>query len=152
MKKKIMMLSCIAACAIVSGYVGMKAYESHAYESNSLLMQNVEALTQDGGDKGADEAPSDGLVTCVGPTWRDSFIKTGKITAREHCKDTIDNYVVYPFSKCCSAHQGEGNLIGNNIEMNCGTPIKRTPIPCEGEEMHQSLEDIMSEYFRKESY
>ena len=97
MKKKIMMLSCIAACAIVSGYVGMKAYESHAYESNSLLMQNVEALTQDGGDKGADEAPSDGLVTGVGPTWRDSFIKTGKITAREHCKDTIDNYVVYPF-------------------------------------------------------
>ena len=52
MKKKIMMLSCIAACAIVSGYVGMKAYESHAYESNSLLMQNVEALTQDGGDNG----------------------------------------------------------------------------------------------------
>ncbi|MDO4737311.1 MAG: hypothetical protein ACI3ZJ_07920 [Bacteroidaceae bacterium] len=47
MKKKIMMLSCIAACAIVSGYVGMKAYESHAYESNSLLIQNVEALTSD---------------------------------------------------------------------------------------------------------
>lgn len=46
MKKKIMMLSCIAACAIVSGYVGMKAYESHAYENNSLLIQNVEALTQ----------------------------------------------------------------------------------------------------------
>lgn len=40
-----MMLSCIAACAIVSGYVGMKAYESHADEMNKLFMENVEALS-----------------------------------------------------------------------------------------------------------
>ena len=44
MKKKFMMLSCIAAVAIAT-VVGKKTYESHAYETNSLLMQNVEALT-----------------------------------------------------------------------------------------------------------
>lgn len=45
MKKKIfLMLPCIAAVAIAT-FVGKKALESHAYETNSLLMQNVEALT-----------------------------------------------------------------------------------------------------------
>ena len=118
MKKKIMMLSCIAACAFVSGYVGMKAYESHAYESNSLLMQNVEALTQNGEDNGEMPPPEDGLVICYGPKWRDSFIRAGKVTAREHDseKDTLDNYVVYPVSKCCASHEGAGIIRGNNID------------------------------------
>lgn len=40
-----MMLSCIAAVAIAT-VVGKKTYESHAYETSSLLMQNVEALTK----------------------------------------------------------------------------------------------------------
>lgn len=44
MKKKLfMMLPCIAAVAIAI-IVGKKTYESNAYESSSLLMQNVEAL------------------------------------------------------------------------------------------------------------
>lgn len=38
------MLSCIAAVAIAS-FVGKKAFEPHAYETNDLLLQNVEALT-----------------------------------------------------------------------------------------------------------
>ena len=39
-----MMLSCIAAVAIAT-VVGKKTFESHAYETNSLLLQNVEALS-----------------------------------------------------------------------------------------------------------
>ena len=54
MRKKTMMLSCIAACAIVSGYVGMKAYESHAEDVNNLIMENVEALSQDGDNSDRD--------------------------------------------------------------------------------------------------
>jgi len=44
MKKKVIMLSCIAAVAIAS-FVGTKAFQSNAYE-NGLLVQNVEALSQ----------------------------------------------------------------------------------------------------------
>ena len=46
MKKNfILALPCIAAVAFAT-FVGKKALEASAYESNSLLMQNVEALTQ----------------------------------------------------------------------------------------------------------
>lgn len=38
------MLPCLAAVAIAT-FVGKKAFEAHAFEANSLLMQNVEALT-----------------------------------------------------------------------------------------------------------
>ena len=55
MKKKIIMLPCIAAIAIAT-VVGKKTFESHANETSSLLMQNVEALSQ-GGDN-----PPDGYV------------------------------------------------------------------------------------------
>ena len=44
MKKKVIMLSCIAAVAIAS-FVGKKTFESNAYE-NGLMTQNVEALSQ----------------------------------------------------------------------------------------------------------
>lgn len=40
-----MMLSCIAAVAIAS-FVGKKAFEPHAYETNNLLLQNLEALAE----------------------------------------------------------------------------------------------------------
>ena len=41
MKKKVfLMLSCIAAVAIAT-FVGKKTFGSHAYETSSLLMQNV---------------------------------------------------------------------------------------------------------------
>jgi len=39
------MLLCIAAVA-TAAFVGKKTFESHAYETNNLLMQNVEALTK----------------------------------------------------------------------------------------------------------
>ena len=46
MKKKVfLMLLCIAAVAIAK-FVGKKTFEAHAYETSSLLRQNVEALTK----------------------------------------------------------------------------------------------------------
>lgn len=46
-KKKFLTTLSIAAVAIVSGYGGMKAYQSHAGETNKLLALNVEALAND---------------------------------------------------------------------------------------------------------
>ena len=43
-KKGFLMLSCIAAVAIAT-FVGKKTFESHAYETSSLMMQNVAALS-----------------------------------------------------------------------------------------------------------
>ncbi|MBR1666055.1 MAG: hypothetical protein IJ699_07540 [Bacteroidaceae bacterium] len=54
MKKKILMLPCIAAVAIAT-LVGKQAYEANAYESNELLMANVEALA-DNEENISDEA------------------------------------------------------------------------------------------------
>jgi hypothetical protein len=48
-KKKILTTLSIAAVAIVSGYGGMKAYQSHDVYPSDLLSQNIEALAK-GGD------------------------------------------------------------------------------------------------------
>lgn len=45
------MLPCIAAVAIAT-VVGKKTFGSHVHESDTLLMQNVEALSQNGESKG----------------------------------------------------------------------------------------------------
>ncbi|WP_091902364.1 NVEALA domain-containing protein [Prevotella sp. lc2012] len=57
MKKKVIMLSCIAAVAIAT-FVGTKTLQSNAYESG-LLAQNVEALSQ--GDTGEGDAGEDSI-------------------------------------------------------------------------------------------
>ncbi|MDY3063754.1 MAG: hypothetical protein SOW56_06980 [Bacteroidaceae bacterium] len=46
MKKKYLMLSCIAVVAIAT-FVGTKTLKSNAHEENSLLAQNVEALSEE---------------------------------------------------------------------------------------------------------
>lgn len=46
MKKNFLMLSCIAAI-VTATVVSKKTFESHADETNNLLMQNVEALSQE---------------------------------------------------------------------------------------------------------
>jgi len=50
-KRKIFMLSCIAAVAIAT-LVGTKTLQSNAYENNGLLIQNVEALAEGDADLG----------------------------------------------------------------------------------------------------
>lgn len=73
MKKKVfMMLPCIAAVAIVT-VIGKKTFESYAYKTNSLLMQNIEALTDN---------ESEGKSTCEGWLGTCSF----------KCKDCGYNY------------------------------------------------------------
>ena len=52
-KKNFLMLPCIAAVAIAT-FVGKKTFESHAYATSSLLMQNVEALADESDENGVD--------------------------------------------------------------------------------------------------
>jgi hypothetical protein len=51
-KKGFLMLSCIAAVAIVSVYSGIKAYQPHAKDCENMLLQNVEALAASGDNDG----------------------------------------------------------------------------------------------------
>ena len=67
MKKKFMMLSCIAAVAIAT-IVGKKTLESHAYETNNLLMQNVEALAT-GTDDDWSDCPRDKWIRNAKESW-----------------------------------------------------------------------------------
>jgi len=53
MKKKIFLLPCIAAVAIAT-FVGAKSFKTNASESNELLLQNVEALSQNNKNKDDD--------------------------------------------------------------------------------------------------
>ena len=69
MKKKIFMLSCIAAVAIAT-FVGKKTFESNAFESDALLVQNVEALSSgvDGADGTEPETGYNTVTTKKGST------------------------------------------------------------------------------------
>ncbi len=51
--KKVILKSTLAVVAVTLSCLGAwKAYEAYGSVNNSLLMQNIEALTQDGGDNG----------------------------------------------------------------------------------------------------
>ena len=72
------MLSCIAAVAIAT-FVGKKTFGSNAFESDALLVQNVEALSS-----GVD---GEGLVK------KDCYnsITTSKGTTVRYCPDCADH-------------------------------------------------------------
>lgn len=75
MKKRIILLSCIAAVAIAT-FVGTKTLEPNAYE-NGLLTQNVEALSQgdthsgEGGILGSSCVPESGRLCIFNLTLQD---------------------------------------------------------------------------------
>ena len=117
MKKKIfLMLPCIAAVAIAT-FVGKKTFESHAYETSSLLMQNVEALSQSGGDEGGngDDSPcSSGF-----PHFARIANLSGKIEIVRHYADGdngnygIDAVYIKDYAGCIA--DGSGNLKGGDF-------------------------------------
>ncbi len=50
MKKTILKSACVAVAAAASSFGAWKAYDAYQYEDNAMLMENVEALTQNDGD------------------------------------------------------------------------------------------------------
>lgn len=143
MKTKKFWLPCIAAVAIAT-FVGAKSLRTNASDGNSLLLQNIEALAEEGDES----APEDDLVICSGPLWADSFIKSGKVTTIEHHTDTLDKIVVYSISKCCAAHQGMGELQGDNTIYAIGSAEIKKIETCQGSLGHRSLMDVIIELYK----
>lgn len=144
MKKKFMMLSCIAAVAIAT-VVGKKTYESHAYETSSLLMQNVEALAEDDGE-GADDYESDDAPTpCKDGTEFYATIGTGETetTVRTHYMDGegdspgLDVTTEVKRKFCIGTGVGKKKGLGNAVisETTGATNIE----PCLGPRYHTPL-------------
>lgn len=140
-KRNLFMLPCVAAVAIAT-FVGKKTFESNTNGTNSLLMQNVEALTQN-----EPEILQNDLVVCMGPRCNISYIKSGKISTIEHQYDSIDVKTNYNISKCCcSSLNGNGDFQGNNTTMEYRSIGSDQNIECVGKANHIWLVDAVYEF------
>ena len=156
--KKTFKCGIAAAVVVAAGFAAYKSYGAYGAQDNSLLMQNIEALAQSnepGSEPGSDSsegvsggtnAPSDKYVVCNGPLWKDSYLKTGKVTTIIHLYDSVDIQAIYPVSKCCAKYQGEGILEGNNVGIGYGTAEKETEVKCQGESKHRSLPEAINDF------
>ena len=146
MKNNFLKSTFVVAIMAASATIGYMAYNQHQHQqlafANPLLAENLEALADNPGGLNALE---DQYVTCDGPLWADAFILSGKVTAIEHYVDTIDVIKVYPVSKCRAAHQGAGELRGNNSAVGFGNAIKEEYVECHGDRGHRSILDALSE-------
>ena len=87
MKKKFLLLPCIAAVAIAT-FVGTKTLKSNAYSANSLLLQNVEALTD---DNEADDSADRNACLQKGGNW--NMASVCKASGFENAKCEISGEV-----------------------------------------------------------
>lgn len=74
------------------------------------------------------------------------ILKTGKVTTVIHLSDSIDLQQIYPISKCCAKHQGEGILEGNNVGIGLGAAEKGTEVKCQDGSSHRSLAEAVFEF------
>ena len=109
MKKKILlMLPCIAAVAIAT-FVGTKSFKANASESNSLLMANVEALSEDTEPK--PQKCTKAREGATGSCYRDKTITLpdGKVVPYPEFAGTyvnsVEEYEVYPGSPINCQHE-----------------------------------------------
>lgn len=103
------MLPCIAAVAIAT-FVGKKTLESHAYETSSLLMQNVEALSANAEPGGDDDDNSE----CLGiPIYEDVGVLSGETDLRIHLADGkdgeygVDRITTVKYKQCMAKGRGK---------------------------------------------
>lgn len=94
---------------------GMFFYAKNEFvtNSNSLLLQNVEALSSDP----EKDAPTYDRFTCYGQKYLYSAITPATITAIEHMSDSIDAIVRAKIVKCTASgrdHTNEIGIPGNN--------------------------------------
>lgn len=126
------MLSCIAAVTIAT-FVGKKTYEKNAFESNALLAQNVEALSQGDTGGGASECEfGDPIYARIGTFY-------GKTNKRVHYNgggnvDHVFKDVTY--TECYAFDPNRGEVRGTNgaiINIDLGTYSIE---PCKGSNFH----------------
>ena len=121
MKAKNILKSTLAVVAVTASSFGAwKAYGTYGSVNNSLLMENLEALTLD------DENLKKGnLVTCYGPSeYKYPEIRIGSFEYYVHIPglalETKDGWIYYDELietdyEICTA-KGNGNLKGNNSD------------------------------------
>ena len=119
------MLSCIAAVAIAT-FVGKKTFEKNAFESNALLAQNVEALSQGDTGGGSSVCPGPDIYTFTGSFYGDTY-------ARFHFADGLDLvYKHVTYTECYADYPNLGvHKSGFNgyADINFGETSYE---PCEG--------------------
>ena len=111
MKKKFLfMLPCIAAVAFAT-FVGTKTLRSNASESNSLLMANVEALSEDTEPKPQPQKCTKAREGAMGSCYRDKTITLpdGRVVPYQEFAGTyvnsVEEYEVYPGSPIICQHE-----------------------------------------------
>ena len=133
------MLPCLAAIAIAT-VVGKKTFESHANETSSLLMQNVEALSNpDNGNDG--ESDVDYPCSMGTPRYARVATTSGKIEFVQHYSDGTDESngtdEVYTKSFVGCVADGTGSLKGDNFSIP-GSRSGSKYQECKGAQGHQS--------------
>ncbi len=138
MKKKVfMMLPCIAAVAIAT-IVGKRTLGLNANDTSSLLIQNVEALSQGGADDlgGDDDDPC-----AIGLThYSRTATTSGKVEVVSHYIDGsngskgIDEVYTISFTGCVA--DGSGSLKGANYSIP-GDKGTSSFQECEGPQGHK---------------
>lgn len=104
-KKHLVNLSCIATVAIAAIGIGMKTYSSYPYESSSLLMQNVEALS------------AQVETTCKPGFVRDRYLQVTTKTEKLTC--TVDGSISYKDSVFAGEYKKEKEYLVVITETNC---------------------------------
>ena len=100
MKKKIILMPCIVAVAFAT-FVGKNTFESHANETVDLLMQNLEALSND----------EDDWSDCP----RDKYIRNAKESWCEHTVQYDAGFGFYIKVKGEKIKLGAGAKVGATI-------------------------------------
>ena len=96
----------------LSGLCGVKAYEKYQTSKaaeNTLLMQNIEALTGDEGNEGT--GGNESSFGCSGePIYSTSEVTLGTTQLKIHWYEKIDRTQIVRYKRCTAS--GEGNVEG----------------------------------------
>lgn len=141
--KKINLKSTLAMVAVAASCLGAwKAYDTYGSVDNSLMMENIEALSLDGDNGGSGDAPSGSYVTCPGNNdWGTTGIMVGNFTTNDHIDGKIyykngkeigyDMVEKYVYEKCYAYYPHSGKETGNTSIFSY-SKVKSSEEECEG--------------------
>ena len=123
MRKTLFARPCMAAIALAA-FVDMRTLERNKNINETLLMANVEALTE--GEYSSSECPGQKIYSEVA-------VMHGEKDIREHDMYNLDICYTVTYTKCCAKGIGEKEGTNGIISMNYTDPYYR---PCEGDSKH----------------
>ena len=125
MKKVILKFTFAVVAVTASSFGAWKAYGTYGSVNNSLLMENLEALSGGGDNSNPGDAPSGTLVICSGNNdWGTTGIMVGNFTTNVHTEGktskkedkeiSFDIVEKYAYEKCYAYYPHSGKETGNN--------------------------------------